>query len=229
MLRSMTLFLGVLLVVFTGVPAHAQPPPQTPQTVHVLAVSSDDALPQAQALTTALKQAVTQSGWSLGEGDHALEVLTAALACKDPPDAACLTKIGDKIKSSRFVWGILKKDKAEVVASLHLWEGGAAKKDAEARFGATTTDPKDAKLAAAAVLNLLNGQEPNPTPVVVNTCYSFVNDTQVIHVASVHQYNTAKKVLEVVQGSGGVSKEASEQEGKYAWAWAQNIWADMLG
>jgi sulfite dehydrogenase len=86
-----------------------------------------------------------------------------------------------------------------------------------------------AKLAAAAILNLLSGQEPNPTPVVVNTCYSFVDAKQVIHVASVHQYNAEKKLLEVVQGSGGVSKEPNEQEGRYAWSWARNIWADMLG
>jgi sulfite dehydrogenase len=86
-----------------------------------------------------------------------------------------------------------------------------------------------AKLAAAAILNMLSGQEPNPTPVVVNTCYSFVDATQVIHVATVHQYNAEKKILETVQGSGGVSKEPNVQEGKYALSWAQNIWADTLG
>ena len=29
-------------------------------------------------------------------------------------------------------------------------------------------------------------------------------------------------------GAGGVSVAANEIEGKYALAWAQNIWADML-
>lgn len=86
-----------------------------------------------------------------------------------------------------------------------------------------------AKLAAAAILNLLTGQEPNPTPVAVNTCYSFVDAAQVIHIATVHQYNAEKKLLETVQGSGGVSKEPNVQEGQYAFSWAQNIWADMLG
>jgi sulfide dehydrogenase [flavocytochrome c] flavoprotein subunit len=38
-------------------------------------------------------------------------------------------------------------------------------------------------------LNQLAGQEPNPTPVVMNTCYSFVDAKNVIHVASVHQYD----------------------------------------
>lgn len=85
------------------------------------------------------------------------------------------------------------------------------------------------KLAAAAILNLLSGREPNPTPVVVNTCYSFVDDKNVIHVASVHQYNAENKLLEPVPGAGGVSRAASELEGTYGFAWAQNIWADMLG
>ena len=62
----------------------------------------------------------------------------------------------------------------------------------------------------------------------MNTCYSFVDDTQVIHVASVHQYNPNKRVVEPVAGSGGVSAERSTLEGSYGWAWAQNIWADML-
>jgi hypothetical protein len=31
-----------------------------------------------------------------------------------------------------------------------------------------------------------------------------------------------------VPGSGGVSARASELEGRYALAWARNIWADTL-
>jgi hypothetical protein len=32
-----------------------------------------------------------------------------------------------------------------------------------------------------------------------------------------------------VPGASGVSASRSELEGAYGWAWAQNIWADMLG
>ncbi|MFT3759116.1 FCSD flavin-binding domain-containing protein [Thauera sp.] len=85
-----------------------------------------------------------------------------------------------------------------------------------------------AKVAAAAILNLFEGIAPNPTPVVMNTCYSFVDDRNVIHVASVHQYDAEKKQPIPVQGSGGVSAAANEIEGKAALAWAKNIWADML-
>lgn len=84
------------------------------------------------------------------------------------------------------------------------------------------------KLAAAAILNLLAGQEPSPTPVVMNTCYSFVDAKSAIHVTSVHQYDTATKVVQPVKGAGGVSAARSEPEGKVALGWAKNIWADML-
>ena len=84
------------------------------------------------------------------------------------------------------------------------------------------------KLAAAAILNMLSGQEPNPTPVVMNTCYSFVDAKNVIHVSSVHQYDAATKVVQPVKGAGGVSAARNELEGKVALGWAKNIWADML-
>jgi sulfite dehydrogenase len=84
------------------------------------------------------------------------------------------------------------------------------------------------KLAAAAILNMLSGQEPNPEPVVMNTCYSFVDSKNVIHVSSVHQYDAATKTVQPVKGAGGVSAARNELEGKIALGWAQNIWADML-
>jgi sulfide dehydrogenase [flavocytochrome c] flavoprotein chain len=86
-----------------------------------------------------------------------------------------------------------------------------------------------AKVCAAAVVALLNGREPDPAPVMNNTCYSFVSDKEVIHVASVHQWDAAQNSILPVKGAGGVSAARSEQEGRYAWSWAQNIWADMLG
>lgn len=84
------------------------------------------------------------------------------------------------------------------------------------------------KLAAAAIVELMNDREPSSNPVLANTCYSFVNDREVIHVASVHRYDAAQKQLVPVAGAGGVSAQRSELEGSYGWAWAQNIWSDML-
>jgi sulfite dehydrogenase len=85
-----------------------------------------------------------------------------------------------------------------------------------------------AKVAAAAIINLLKGEAVNATPVVMNTCYSFVTARDVVHVASVHQYDAADKTFKTVPGSGGVSAAANQIEGRYALSWADNIWADML-
>jgi len=84
------------------------------------------------------------------------------------------------------------------------------------------------KTCAAAVVALLAGQPVNPLPIYNNTCYSFVSDEEVVHVASVHRYAAAQKTMLTVAGSGGVSTAASELEGHYAMGWARNIWADTL-
>lgn len=84
------------------------------------------------------------------------------------------------------------------------------------------------KTCAAAVVALLTGQEPNSMPIYNNTCYSFVSEEDVVHVASVHRYDAEKKTMLTVAGSGGVSSGANELEGRYALAWARNIWADTL-
>jgi sulfite dehydrogenase len=87
---------------------------------------------------------------------------------------------------------------------------------------------QQAKVCAAAVIELMSGRAANPAPVMTNTCYSYVSDREVIHVASVHQWNDGQGTILPVKGAGGVSAARNELEGKYAWAWAQNIWADML-
>jgi sulfite dehydrogenase len=85
-----------------------------------------------------------------------------------------------------------------------------------------------AKLAAAAIVNLMAGQPPSDAPLVMNTCYSFVDATNVVHVASVHAFDAATKQPQPVKGAGGLSAGPTEMEGKFALAWAKNIWADML-
>ena len=85
-----------------------------------------------------------------------------------------------------------------------------------------------AKVTAAAIVAELQGLEINPHPMLTNVCMSYVDATQVIHVASVHEYETPKKSFSTIGGSGGVSDVRSELEGRYAEAWARNIWADML-
>lgn len=86
-----------------------------------------------------------------------------------------------------------------------------------------------AKVVAAGVVAELMGLELIARPMLTNTCYSFVDDKNVIHVASVHAYVAEEKTFKTVAGSGGVSPGPTELEGTYAQNWAQNIWADTLG
>ena len=84
-----------------------------------------------------------------------------------------------------------------------------------------------AKIAAAAVVELLNGRVPSPVQ-IINTCYSFVSQKEAIRVSSVHQWEPGQGTLVAVKGAGGVSAARSEPEGTYAWNWAKTIWADSL-
>lgn len=83
------------------------------------------------------------------------------------------------------------------------------------------------KAAAAAIVEILSGREPQPT-LMANTCYSLIDDRRGIHVDSVHRYDQEKKAPIVVAGSGGVSVAPSVEEGLFTRAWAKNIWADIL-
>ena len=84
-----------------------------------------------------------------------------------------------------------------------------------------------ARVCASALVQLMSGLTPDPAPVFANTCYSYVNDKQAIHVANVYRFDEAKKIMVAADG-GGVSTSPSDQEGDYAKAWAANIWADVL-
>lgn len=86
-----------------------------------------------------------------------------------------------------------------------------------------------AKLAAAAIIELMHGRQPSQTPLISNTCYSFLSDKEAVHVASVHTYDPKDKTLKTVAGAGGLSPARNETEAFYAWGWAHNVWADILG
>jgi len=85
------------------------------------------------------------------------------------------------------------------------------------------------KVSAMAVVSLLQGQVVPQLPVIANTCYSFVNDTDAMHVSSVHRWDAERRTLLTVPGSGGVSAAPNALEGSFAIGWALNIWADTLG
>lgn len=84
-----------------------------------------------------------------------------------------------------------------------------------------------AKICARAIVALMQGQAPDPSPAFGNTCYSYIDDKQAVHVSTLYRYDSAEKSMHAESGSF-LSDHASAQEGTDAEAWAQQIWADVL-
>jgi len=84
------------------------------------------------------------------------------------------------------------------------------------------------KLAADAIIASLTGRAINEEPIISNTCYSWVSDKEVVHVASVHAYDPQQKTLVPVKGAGGLSPAISTEEGSFAMGWLASILADAL-
>jgi len=85
-----------------------------------------------------------------------------------------------------------------------------------------------AKVLAAAITAELFDLPLDPAPFLTNTCYSFLDDRNAVHIASVHQYDALEKTYKVVPQSSGISLKPSLSEGLQARSWAQHIWTDML-
>ncbi|HYQ72707.1 MAG TPA: FCSD flavin-binding domain-containing protein [Gammaproteobacteria bacterium] len=88
----------------------------------------------------------------------------------------------------------------------------------------------EAKVVAAAVVDLVNGREPG-TPSWVNTCYSIVAPDDGISVAMV--YNLVDGKVAKVEGAGGLtpmdsSPEDRAREVQYAYSWFNNITGDIF-
>jgi NADPH-dependent 2,4-dienoyl-CoA reductase/sulfur reductase-like enzyme len=84
-----------------------------------------------------------------------------------------------------------------------------------------------AKICASAVVALMLEQVPEPSPAFANTCYSFIDDRQAMHISTLYRYDPEKKAM-LAEGKGILSDHASAQEGADADAWARQIWADVL-
>jgi sulfide dehydrogenase [flavocytochrome c] flavoprotein subunit len=84
-----------------------------------------------------------------------------------------------------------------------------------------------AKVCARAVYALMQGQAPDPAPAFANTCYSFVDDRQAMHISTSYRYDAAKKGMQA-QGDSFLSAQPGAGEGAEADAWARQIWADVL-
>src|SRR5258706_7672180 len=114
---------------------------------------------------------------------------------------------------------------SKAAPGIHVLGDATLSAPAMPKSGSMANNP--AKIAAAAVVELLNGRAPAPVQ-IINTCYSFVSQKEAMRVSSVHAWDDKDRTLKALPG-GGVSAARSEAEGNYAWSWARTIWADSLG
>jgi NADPH-dependent 2,4-dienoyl-CoA reductase/sulfur reductase-like enzyme len=80
------------------------------------------------------------------------------------------------------------------------------------------------KIAATAVVHLLNGRPAPPMP-PINTCYSWVSNSEVMAVVNAYRIDNGK----VVQIEQKLTPGQSTLYAQHAVAWANSIWADILG
>ena len=83
-----------------------------------------------------------------------------------------------------------------------------------------------AKVCAAAIVELLAGRQPDPIPVIANTCYSATSGSTSGYVAHVYRYEAGKGY--VAQPEGGATGKGDPLVFAYNESWAKNIWANVL-
>ena len=145
-----------------------------------------------------------------------------------PPMRAGAIAVQTGLANSNARWCNVNYLNFESTAAPHIHVIGDAIQVAPAMPKSGHMASSHAKVVAAAIVAELKGWEIDPAPMLTNTCYSFVDDARVIHVASVHEYVAAEKTFKTVAGSGGLSPAANETEAAFAWSWARTIWADAL-
>jgi NADPH-dependent 2,4-dienoyl-CoA reductase/sulfur reductase-like enzyme len=79
------------------------------------------------------------------------------------------------------------------------------------------------KIAATAVVHLLNGRPVPPMP-PLNVCYSWVSDSEAMAVVNAYRIDNGK----VVQIEQKLTPGQSPMYAQHAQAWATSIWADIL-
>jgi hypothetical protein len=160
--RAWVALLSVLSLVLAFWPSVAAAQGKA-SSVHVINLDSDDATEDnADGFTAALKSRLRSTpGWQLVESQNSLSTLGPALRCPAKPDAACLQRIADQLKTDRFFWGRVGAGTGAhmVTAEVHLWVRGKAEQVVKESYAENLKDQNDEALrkVVASVLQKLTG------------------------------------------------------------------------
>ena len=154
--------LTILSVLVRARPARADSSTSHTVSVAVLAIDSDDAEEQADALSGAIRSRVRASqGWSLIETTQSLGMVAAALRCPVKPlSGECAAKIGEQLKIERYIYGyVAKGPQGQVTAELHLYQRGKPDTVAKESYTDNLKDQNDDTLRKIAqrLLDKLGG------------------------------------------------------------------------
>jgi sulfide dehydrogenase [flavocytochrome c] flavoprotein subunit len=253
---------GVVLIVAPPNPFRCPPGPyeRASQIAHYLkekkAKSKVIILDSKQAFS---KQGLFTQGWEklygYGTDDSLIEWQPgpdATVVSVDPDNMSVETSFGDEVKGA--VINVIPPQKAGQIAldagladdsgwcpvdvktfesklhaGIHVI-GDAAIATAMPKSGYAANS--QGKVAAAAVVALLNGDEPG-TPSYVNTCYSIIGKDYGISVAAVYRLSEDGATIAGVEGAGGLTPMdapdfALAREVQYAYSWYDNIVDDIF-
>ncbi len=130
--------------------------------------------------------------------------------------------------------GVVNVDKSWCAVDFRSYESSAQKNIHVIGDAVSAALPKSghmatshAKICAAAIIELMQGQAPDPDPAISNTCYSMVSDSEAVHVAHVYRFNAEKRAMVAADG-GGVSAQRSAIEATLAGYWLRTVLDDVL-
>ncbi len=83
------------------------------------------------------------------------------------------------------------------------------------------------QVLASNMLRTLRGEEVI-NPVIGNSCYSLVSDTEAIWVATIYEYNPATKKIEVKNKANGIPKAASVENYNNLHSWVTNFFQNVF-
>lgn len=85
-----------------------------------------------------------------------------------------------------------------------------------------------AKICAAALVEIFNNREPDPYPIIGSTSYSATSDHTSGPIAVVMRYDPDKGAY-IRQPGGGAAEDSDELNFQYNLAWFEHIWSDTFG
>jgi len=86
----------------------------------------------------------------------------------------------------------------------------------------------EAKVCADAIIRLLAGAQPYPSPKTNSACYSPISTNTASWATVVYQYNPATQSMSAVPGSGGVADIATSRHYRDMFDWSDNLFSDTF-